>query len=398
MSRRWTWFVMLGLLVVLSACGGAKATPAGGPPTQAISRAVTPTPAPPTPTPEPTNTPTPTPVPPTPTPTPTFTAAPERAVEFIPVEQAAHIQDVRLRMRVKITGEIEELQSYGDTPVMEWLLEITRNPPAKRLVMKGLMAEMMGEQQGEEGALEFIQVGDQMWMKMGGVWIMATSPDVESTNPEEALYDYLGTFSPGDWKEVGRETIAGVETTHYRLEVDATGMAGMVGLGFLPTLLQRLGKEASVDAQIVRFVSDVYATDEGVILKASYSLSFQITEDGKAVPVTETLEYEVEGINLGLVIEPPQVEVAPAPVPLPEAAQLSMSMGNMQVYTVSNMTVQEVVAFYEERLPQEGFAIEFKTVSPDQGGMWRISREGKTYTLMVGPSGAGEVAITIQAE
>ena len=56
------------------------------------------------------------------------------------------------------------------------------------------------------------------------------------------------------------------------------------------------------------------------------------------------------------------------------------------------------MAFYEERLPQEGFAIEFKTVSSDQGGMWRISREGKTYTLMVGPSGAGEVAITIQAE
>lgn len=396
MSRRWTLFTMVVLLAVLAACGGARVSPTTVPPTAEATRVPTPTPLPPTPTPKPTNTPTPTPVPPTPT--PTFTPMPQTKVTFIPVEKAADIQDARLRMRVSITGEMEDLQPYKGKPVMEWMMEVTRNPPAKRLVMTGLMAQMMGGGQQEDNVLEFVQVGDQMWMKVGGTWMMVTSPEQRPGNPEEELRAYLGTFSPEEWKEVGHEKVAGFDTTHYHIEVDAEKVAAVPALGFFSAFLESLGKGANVEARPVRFVGDVYATDADVIMKASYSLSFQVTQDDKTMSVTETLEYEIEGVNLGLVIKPPQVEVPTAPIPLPEGAQLTMSMGKMQVYTVRDMALKDVLAFYEERLPQEGFTIEFKTVSPDQGGMWSISKDGKTYSLIVGTSSTNEVSITVQEE
>ncbi len=396
MSKRWTLLTMIFLLAVLAACGGAKATPTAVAPAEQAPPAASPTPVPPTPTPKPTNTPTP--IPSTPTPTPTFTPKPQTKITFAPVEEAADIQDVRLRMRVSISGEMEDLQAYKGKPVMEWVMEVTRNPPAKRLVMTGVMVGMMGGEQQGENVLEFIQVGDRMWMKAGGTWMMVTSPEQRPGNPEEELRAYLGTFSPEEWKEVGHEKVAGFDTTHYHIEVEAEKVAAVPTLGFFSAFLESLGKAANVEARPVRFVGDVYATDADVIMKASYSLSFQVTQDDKTLPVTETLEYEVEEVNTGLVIKPPQVEVATTPIPLPEGAQLTMSMGKMQVYTVRDMALKDVLAFYEERLPQEGFTIEFKTVSPDQGGMWGISKDGKTYSLMVGASSANEVSITIQEE
>ncbi len=399
-ARLWTWLALVLLLVLASACGGGtESTPT--PQGQPQPAAVQPTPTqPPT---KPTSQPTPISAKPTPAPNTSPTRAepdtssnaeqPPKVTFGLP-RNAQNIQDFRAHFIVRVIAEgLPDKEGMpSDMPLLEWTIEQTRDPAAKRMVMEGMMIRdnMRGEAR-EQGVMEIIQVEDKVWMKAGGSVLMIT--DSETPKPDEDLKDLSSMFSATDWEKQGQETVNGFDTIHYHTEVDLTKMQSS-GLGFAHAYLGKLGI-MPMDVRPQELTGDVYATEDGLVVKAVYRTTYVAKTEGKEIPVTEEVTYEVEGTNLGLVIQPPEMETPSSVIPLPESAQILMSMSGMNIYEIPSMNMADVLAFYRETLPQEGFAIVQDLASPDEGGMIQVSKEGKKYMLLLQVEGE-KVTVAVQ--
>jgi len=82
----------------------------------------------------------------------------------------------------------------------------------------------------------------------------------------------------------------------------------------------------------------------------------------------EEIIFEVLDLNSGITIElPAEAEVPETSVPLPEGATLQSAFAGTLVYGVSGATLDDVVAFYDEALPQNGFTVTQRAV---MAGRW----------------------------
>ena len=136
------------------------------------------------------------------------------------------------------------------------------------------------------GAMEMVLVDGKAYMSMPGVTEPGTFFEVDQSNP--ALGSLDDGLSPSDSfkafeaglekvEEVGTEEIDGVETTHYRLSVDAKSALEATGQGDVPGLPKTLDYDVWLDSddRMRRLVYELAGT----------KLTMDMTDWGKDVSI-----------------------------------------------------------------------------------------------------------------
>ncbi len=353
--KGWILLILLGLL--LAACGGGggrEAAPGGGeaaaPPTPTF------TPAPPTPTPTPVPTPTPTP----------------EARSFLSPQEATGLQSYRMRARMTV-----ENRTRGEAiPVMELQVEEVREPPASRVTIR-----FRSDPEAPMAEMEMVTVGDQIWVRdpEQGTWMMGTGDSAQdfgaylaTEDPEVLIQQYLNRL-----EKVGTETVSGVKADHYRFETTDPLLLGPFS-GPNPATDWISGTWTPLRVQV-----DLYVAEDGLIVREEILVEGTVaTEDGASVDAAYRYEMEVYDLNAPIQIEAPEVTVE-APIPLPPGAQLTMSMGGFQTYTVADRSLEEVEAFFLQELPAQGYEV----TKDELTGTLQVKGKGVEITLFLSQEG-----------
>ncbi len=373
-------------LVLGAACRGG-----GGAPTATIAPEATPAPAPVA---SPTAAPASATTLPSP-PTPTSETTGQQILSFLlPIDaQVGDIRDYRLRYVNRMTVEGEQLPPNIPAELLLWdfTMEAVIDPPATRTVMRSAYpGPGTSATPAAELGFEMIQIGDTAWIKSGDRWLPMTQ--MPPQDPKRPLEDLAQLFARGPaWDRVGTETVNGFATTHYRYESsspDAAIWASVFGTAMLASSVEL------TDVQVGSVTFDAYLTDDDLLVRGIIRAVASGRLGGNPVTMTQEQTYDLEGVNLGITIEAPQVETRPVDVPLPEGATHKETLLGMTTYAVSGMSVDEVVAFYQEALPANGFTIGMSSTEPGQGGLIEASKDGKTYYISIALEN-GEVTITV---
>jgi hypothetical protein len=393
-----SWKLILIALVLsslilgsLAACGGEKATTvpteAAQAPTKAPQPTVAPTdtPVPPTDTPLP---PTDTPLPPTDTPLPpTDTPMPE-AAEFDPASLMATADMSSYRATMSIIMKGTQAGEQIDNTI-EFTIEQTTDPPAQHVVVTGLGGL------GQEGmdSIELYQVGDTMYMNLGGSWLSV--PATEGEGLEQGLME-PGSFLEDScgWKKESNTEINGVKVYHWSANTEDIKNC-------MPA------EEAAMVGELTNGGGDIYIAVDG-----NYLVQMDIFYEGKNLDfglqgseekVDEgriDIHYAVSDVNQPFTITVPEEALSgstlPEDIPVPEDAQDTSSMFGMITFS-SPSTPQEVADFYKAEMPKNGWT---ETSADDLGGMFMLeySKDGRSASFMISTDqdkGMTSVLITV---
>ena len=370
------------ILGSLAACGGDEATtaPSEAQPTEAAQTA-------PTKAPEPTAAPTDTPVPPTDTPPPpTDTPEPEPA-ELDPASlmSTTDMSSYRANMRIALTGT-QAGEAIDQT--IEFTLEQTTDPPAQHIIVSGV-----GMAEAGMDSIEMYQVGDTMYMNMGGTWL--SLPATEGQGLEE------GILEPSDfmddscgWKSEGKTEVNGIQVHHWSASKDdiiecmAAAEEAMVG------------EVTDAGGDIFIAVDGNYMVQMDIFYEGTnLDFSLQDTEE-KVEQGRIEIHYEVSDVNQPFTIEVPEEALAsgamPEDIPVPDDAQETSNMfGMISFYSPS--TSQEVADFYKAEMPNNGWT---EVSADDFGGtfMLEYSKDGRSASVMISTDedkGMSSVLITV---
>jgi hypothetical protein len=266
--------------------------------------------------------------------------------------------------RAVMTWRVEK----ADGTVEEFSIEqaATRDPAAQQFSMTAADGEGM----------QVIQIGDQMWMRYGDEW-MQTSTD-EGSSVEDSFGDFLTTgdqwisdLGSSDYEDLGKETINGVQTRHYRAKYSDAW------LGLLA--------EAGSDGQISDGTADIWISDESDLPKfvVRYLVEMQGTIDGG--DATATLSEDVMDINGSFTIEAPQ-DVAqgglPDGVPLyPDATDVT-TFGTMTMFSSAD-DVATVNAFYQDALEGAGWTVGDDAMEMEGVATSTWTKDDQTLTMSI---------------
>jgi|FLYL01.1.fsa_nt_gi hypothetical protein len=302
----------------------------------------------------------------------TTSSQPPAAGQFTPViPSEAGFSDFRARF--EMSGS-----AGGQTFEMSGVMEQTVDPPAFRMVYEGTP--------GMVAAAEVVGIGDEVWVKVDDQWMYAAQAGF--TPPEPGSFFDLFTVEPEGWEEVGTEEVAGRPTRHFRVTWNVSD----------PSVLSP-GLAAGGAAQLtgpVEVQADVWVDDQDVVWRWAYRAEASAEVDGEQTDVVYQVSFEIEGVDLGLVIEAPAAtpEGAPGGVPVPEGAVMVMSSESQAIFQVSGMSVADAVAFYDEALPRAGFEVSNR-VDSGSAALFNVERDGERFTVAVGSGGTGSVTISI---
>lgn len=278
----------------------------------------------------------------------------------------SQLTSYRARMITRITS------TDGTTQVSEVLVEETRDPLAQRYVITA-----------EGSETEMVHIGDTTWLCSEGFCMQSqqSAEEFASDFGEGLFYnpeDIASIASDSDYDYVGRETINGIRTKHYVLNITPAEAAALMQGEVTDFHFEIwVADEANLPAFSVRVVMNWEGTTEGQQGRYEY-------------------EYEVLEVNTPFTIEPPEGAGAglPADVPqYPGATDLAI-MGSMITFSTTD-SVETVAAFYRDALAAQGWTL----ASEEQMGMviqsW--SKEGRNLSLMVSSDGSNtSVLITLE--
>jgi hypothetical protein len=274
--------------------------------------------------------------------------------------------------RVRITVQGLQMSSTPEGMVMEQAY--TRDPAARRFVIEG--------QEGER--VEWVQIEDQAWYCTGGT-CTKTQGDVEDlvSGFGAQMLDPVDFTNDADYSYQGQETLNGVRTKRYALDLSAAETA---------FLRMAQGDISDVEGQ-------AWVADEPDL--PTYVVRFELTWKETQDDQTETgeLSYEVYDVNTPITIEPPEGAASselPEDVPLyPEAEVVFSAEG------VSNLTTPDDVAtvadFYREELPAAGWTKGSDDEMEDMvSQVW--NKDDRTLSLMISPGEEGGSSLVITIE
>jgi len=292
--------------------------------------------------------------------------------------------------RAHMTVRIEIPQKNINTVLSSMDIAATRNPAAEEITMK--TAKEMNN--GQEQVVKFVRIGKTVWMNLNGTWMQVSSQEMSSMTKK------LNFFDPNDisdhWKKMGQEKIAGVETTHYRLELDQNQDWMNGEFVDVDTLNKVLGGNQTWTITPKKLFVDIYATKDGVVMANQIHWQGTVSDGQNTFDISESYEYSISDINADITIEPPaQATTEEEVIPLPEGAALQVSMGGLRTYTVPNVTVADVAAFLQQELPNQGFTI---TNKQNLGQLFSITaeKEGTRYSINITAGDNNSVQIMIQ--
>lgn len=308
MQKRFVWGAIALLILAAMACslGGKTATP---PPeaTSAPSSGGQPT-APPT----------------SPTEEPATEEAPPLEIAPNALENLNSYRS-RLVWRQTVEG--------GATETLTMEQEETREPAARRIVITSEGGE-------SPGTLELVQIGDTSWMCSPDSGCIQTQQSGEESTPTfgKGMIWKPEDFASSDYRYVGRDTVNGIRSRHYTLNLTPEMLAGLA------------------KGTVTATKADVWIADEPGMPAYTTRLiiSWEGTqEDGKKIQGDWT--YEVYDVNKPITIQPPEGAAGvPEDIPIYPGATDQAIMGALIMFSSAD-TVEQVAEFYRTQMPAQGW-------------------------------------------
>ncbi|MGB9870654.1 MAG: hypothetical protein ACPLYD_03230 [Anaerolineae bacterium] len=349
MQKRLVWGAIALLVLAAMACslGGKTATPppgaTGAPPSG--SQATVP--------------------PPSPTEGPATEEAPPLKIAPNALENLNSYRS-RLVWRQTVEG------SATETLTMEQ--EETREPAARRIVITV-------EGGDNPGTMELVQIGDTSWMcSPDSGCIQTQTSGEELTGFGEGMIFKPEDFASSDYQYVGRDTVNGVRSRHYTLNITPEMLMGMVQ-----------GTVTATKAEV--WVADEAGMPEYV---TRFTLSWEGTqEDGKKIQ--GDWAYEVYDVNKPVTIQPPEGATGvPEDIPFYPGATDQTIMGALIMFSSAD-PVANVAEFYRQEMPRQGWT------AGEEGTLGNIitqewTKGDRKASLMISPKDEGGCSVMISIE
>ncbi len=230
----------------------------------------------------------------------------------------------------------------------------------------------------KETQFELWQIGDTMYMKASDdEECIAITSDEVAKNMEQGIFSpsALGGISEG--KYLGRATVNGIPTKHYKYESKLITQGGGVVTG---------ESWVAIDGGFV--VKDTVTWQGGGFLGLG----------GEAGEGTWT--WELTEVNAPITIESPAACAAPAGADLPVMpdAQDKTSMNNMLIYKTAS-SVADVAAFYKDALAESGWKLDGEPTEMGEVSMLNFAKDGQKLSLMATVNeGTTQVMLSLSAE
>ena len=258
----------------------------------------------------------------------------------------------------------------GESGEMEMTIEETRNPQAQRYSITS-----------EGQTIQWIQIGDTMWMDFGEGWIQTqqSSEELTSAFGDTMFLDVDDlAFDEYDYNYEGLETIDGMNTRHYTFQMTPSQAATLFG------------------AEVTDFQGEVWIVDESGLpsFAAKYTMhwegnTFMSSEEGEI-----DISYEVYDVNDPFTIEPPEgAGESPLPDDVPMYPNTTDFFAMEGMVSFNSPDAPATVGdFYAQELPGEGW-----TLSSDQsmGGMvmqtW--TKSGRELSLIISDENGGAAVV-----
>jgi len=298
---------------------------------------------------------------------------------FLPVPSSINSYRSRFQFAWKGTKDSQPVEGQMTVSV-EHVLE----PRAMRMVMTS-KGTGIGEDVPEH--LETIQVGEWFYVFDGTRWMRFPYDASQKEAFREGFVigteDLLKSVK-GVRRVLPDETVNGVKAQHYRFDKQA---------------LTELGEEESFLGQIEDVEGHVWVSAE-----ERFIVRFTMKVTGKDV-WTEGMEgtldilYEVYDLNQPLEIQPPPVEevsempVLPKPtvpelpedIPLPPEGEVATAVSGVVTVLVSK-PLKEVVAFYQEAFPENGWVIEGEPIVTESVTTLTYTKGDRSVTVVISPA------------
>ncbi|MBN1248255.1 MAG: hypothetical protein JXC32_11395 [Anaerolineae bacterium] len=285
------------------------------------------------------------------------------------------------------SGGLEALDSYratlsyeltkADGTVETFYIEqaATRSPRAQRFMMSSA-----------DGDIEYIQIEDQMYIRFGDEWIQGSSDDMDESDFGSFLTtsdDWIAEIDDEDYEYIGKETVNGLATRHYRVNYSA---------GWLDLL-----DEADADGDIDNGTADVWIADEAGLPEFIVRYRVQLEGTLEGDQGTATLSQDVTDVNQPITIEAPEgvaMGGLPEGVPVYPGATDLTSFGTMTTFTAPE-DLETVATFYEDAFTSAGW-------EKGEGGMeiegmssstW--TKDGEQLTLTITEDDDGLVTVLV---
>ncbi len=245
--------------------------------------------------------------------------------------------------------------------------------------------------------LEWIQVGDQVWMRnAGNDWTVISAEQIMDT---ATLWDpqtlWARMEEASDWQPQGQEEVSGYPVTKYRFVIPQETWSGDTDLIRLPEVGEHYTIQANGPAE-----GWVWSTEDGLVLKMEWRFPILATDNqGQSHSGYLEWRYDVGDINAAVDIQPPaEAGGMASPIPVPGEAQLMVGQSNMWVYRVPGMDLAGLIDFYNQQAATGNLRLEGTMGGPDSG-FWQatvVLTDGSRWQVAASP-GAGELNLMIQA-
>jgi hypothetical protein len=268
--RRWLLLTIGFLtLIALAACTTAETPEPTATSVSSTATAVEPTAttAPPSPTPT-------TPAEPSPTPTPSE----ESEAPDLQADALAGLNSYR----AQITWQMDMAESAGQDMTIN--IAETRDPEARQITVSGMDVD-----------IQVISTPEGDWVNVGGQWQSVPGGNLETFFGEMTLVtsEDINTLAAAsqedDYTFVGTETINGVQTRHYRIDVDSDEWGDIAG---------------TTDVSTTQ--GDVWVADESDLPSFAVRFTVESEVEIEGEMGTATLTWDVQEINTDFTIEPPE--------------------------------------------------------------------------------------------
>ncbi len=252
--------------------------------------------------------------------------------------------------------------------------EETREPAARRIVITSEGGE-------SPGTVEFVQIGDTTWMcSPDGGCIQTQQSAEEAAEFGGGLLSRAEDLASSDYRYVGRDTVNGVRSRHYTLNLSPEMLPGMV------------------QGTVTATKADIWVADEAGLpaFVTRFTVSWEGTqEDGKKIQGDWT--YEVYDVNKPITIQPPEGATgAPEDVPLYPGATDQTIMGNLIMFSSAD-PVEDVAEFYRKEMPGLGWtAGEESTLGNTVIQEWTKGNRKASLMISAKDEGGCTVMITIE--
>jgi len=292
----------------------------------------------------------------------------DEALSFAEVKALEKLDTYRLQFKWRYEND------QGEKGSMEALEEVVKNPPASHQVYRYTDSKAGAQ----DKPFEIIRVGDVVYSKSGDEWM--AMQQTEAMLPFGALLSPDLYFGADEGKYVGKETVNGMDTKHYRYDAKTLNPALRV-------------------SKLSEYKADVWvSTEYKVYIRALVHI---VGVDESNVKQTYEWESNTLDINKPLTIKPPEGVKAPKlpdDIPLMEGAKADAILSTSSHSVLGNFSVakprEEVEKFYKEQMK----AKEWVEAEGGMPGMMNYEKNGRQVMIVINETKDGVTTFLISVE